>query len=67
MTRALMIQGGVAVVALAAGVTLLARPGVVRGVSGEARYGLRIAGMMLVALGVFLGGFALMLWGATTV
>jgi hypothetical protein len=58
VTRALAIQFGVAAVAGTSGLALLARPAAF-GVRDEpARYAARIAGMMLAALGLFLGGFA---------
>ena len=64
MTRALTIQSGVALCALLAGGTLLARPDSVRRAMGatdpeRTTYALRIIGMMLTALGLLLGGFAL--------
>lgn len=58
MSRALAVQGGIALFSALAGATLLARPAWF-GARGEAaRYPARIAGMMLLALGLFLGGFA---------
>lgn len=54
MTRALAIQAGLGLASGIAGVTLLRR----RAASVEAAYALRIAGMMLLALGLFLTGFA---------
>ncbi len=69
MTRALAIQLGVAAGAGAAGITLLLRPSIARRLIGiadseAATYALRIAGMMLAALGLFLAGFGLSLWSA---
>ncbi|MBN8812915.1 MULTISPECIES: hypothetical protein [Sphingomonas] len=63
MTRSIALMAGLAAAAGAAGLTALARPGRVRRALGlpEAEataYALRIAGMMLFALGLFLGGFA---------
>jgi len=63
MTRGLVIMLGIAVAAEAGGLTLLFRPSAGRRLLGvaeseQATYGLRIAGMMLAALGLFLGGFA---------
>ncbi|MBX3594775.1 hypothetical protein [Sphingomonas sp.] len=55
MTRALAIQAGIGLASGAAGVALLRRPAA----TVEARYAARIAGMMLVALCLFLTGFAL--------
>jgi hypothetical protein len=55
MTRALALQAGIGIASGVAGVVLLRR----RAASVEARYALRIAGMMLVALCLFLTGFAL--------
>lgn len=55
MTRALAIQAGLGLASGIAGATLLrCRP-----TTPEATYALRIAGMMLLALGLFLTGFAL--------
>ena len=64
MTRQLLIMEGIAVTAGAAGLTLLLRPALVRRLFGmadsaPAAYALRIAGAMLFALSLFLGGFAL--------
>lgn len=56
MTRALAIQAGIGAVSGIAGIAMLLR-GARR---AEAVYPVRIAGMMLVALGLFLSGFALM-------
>lgn len=58
MTRAIAIQFGVAAVAGTSGLALLARPAAFGVRSEPARYATRIAGMMLTALGLFLGGFA---------
>ena len=63
MTRELILMAGMAGAAGSAGLTALARPSLVRRAlrlpAGEpAAYGLRIGGMMLFALGLFLGGFA---------
>lgn len=63
MTRALVLQAGIGAVSGVAGLALLLRPqaaGRLLGVPGgePAAYALRIAGMMLVALGLFLTGFA---------
>jgi hypothetical protein len=55
MTRALAIQAGLGLASGIAGATLLRR----RPATREATYALRIAGMMLLALGLFLTGFAL--------
>lgn len=54
MTRALAIQAGLGLASGIAGATLLRR----RSTTREATYALRIAGMMLLALGLFLTGFA---------
>lgn len=63
MTRELAIMAGIAGVAGVLGLITLVRPGIVRGWLGmpegePALYALRIAGMMLFAFGLFLGGFA---------
>jgi uncharacterized protein YjeT (DUF2065 family) len=63
MTRALALQAGIGAVSGMAGLGLLLRPvaagRLLRLARGEpATYALRIAGMMLVALGLFLAGFA---------
>ncbi|MDG2535678.1 hypothetical protein P6144_18600 [Sphingomonas sp. HITSZ_GF] len=63
MTRSLALMAGIAGAAGAMGLTTLVKPGLVRRALGlpEAEattYALRIAGMMLLALGLFLGGFA---------
>lgn len=55
MTRALVIQAGIGITSGVAGLALLRR----RAASHEGIYALRIAGMMLVALCLFLTGFAL--------
>ena len=65
MTRGLLVMGGVAAVSGASGLTLLLRPAVGRRLLGiadtpHAAYALRIVGMMMTALGLFLGGFAAM-------
>ncbi|UZK64818.1 hypothetical protein [Sphingomonas sp. M1-B02] len=59
----LAIMAGVATAAGAAGLTLLVKPAAARALlsvpEGEpALYALRIAGMMLAALGLMLGSFA---------
>lgn len=63
MTRSLAIMAGIAGASGALGLATLVRPGLAREAlrlpEGEAAtYALRIAGMMLFALGLFLGGFA---------
>lgn len=63
MTRSLALMAGIAGAAGAAGLTTLVKPAATRAwlglPEGEASsYALRIAGMMLFALGLFLGGFA---------
>jgi uncharacterized protein YjeT (DUF2065 family) len=63
MTRSLALMAGVAATAGAAGLTTLVRPALTRRAlriadSEPATYALRMAGMMLFALGLFLGGFA---------
>jgi uncharacterized protein YjeT (DUF2065 family) len=63
VTRALALQAGIGAVSGVAGLGLLLAPraaGRLLGLAeGEpATYALRIAGMMLVALGLFLTGFA---------
>ncbi|RYD30265.1 MAG: hypothetical protein EOP57_00285 [Sphingomonadales bacterium] len=63
MTRQLALMAGVATLAGAAGLTTLVRPSLARRAlrlpdAGPTTYALRIAGMMLFALGLFLGGFA---------
>ncbi|MFN3402361.1 MAG: hypothetical protein ACK4Z4_18630 [Ferrovibrio sp.] len=55
MTRALVIQAGIGIASGVAGLALLRR----RAASPKGIYALRIAGMMLVALCLFLTGFAL--------
>lgn len=55
MTRALALQAGIGIVSGIAGLALLRRCTA----SPEAAYAARIAGMMLVALCLFLTGFAL--------
>lgn len=55
MTRALAIQAGIGIASGVAGLTLLTR----RAAALEGIYALRIAGTMLVALCLFLTGFAL--------
>ena len=59
----LAIMAGVATLAGAAGLTLLVKPGAARRAlrmpeGDPAIYALRIAGMMLAALGLMLGSFA---------
>lgn len=63
MTRTLLPMHAFAVVAALAGLTLLLTPGRIRRAlrlpdTTQAGYALRIVGMMLTALGVFLAGFA---------
>ena len=63
MTRAIALMSGIAAVAGAAGFATLAKPGLARRVlalpdTEATLYALRIAGMMVFALGLFLGGFA---------
>ena len=63
MTRSLLLMAGIAGVAGSAGLTLLVAPAAGRRLLGvadsaPATYALRIAGMMLFAFGLFLGGFA---------
>ncbi|WP_413740631.1 hypothetical protein [Sphingomonas sp. Sphisp66] len=63
MTRSLALMAGIAAAAGAAGLATLVRPALARRTLGlpegeAATYALRIAGMMLLALGLFLGGFA---------
>lgn len=63
MTRSLALMAGLAGAAGTVGLAALVRPGLARRALGlpEAEattYALRIAGMMLLALGLFLGGFA---------
>ena len=65
MTRGLATMQGVALLAGAIGLVTLFRPSLVRRLFGwneseGATYALRIAGMMLAAAGLFLGGFATM-------
>jgi hypothetical protein len=63
VTRALAIQAGIGIASGVAGIVLLRR----RAASPEGIYALRIVGTMLVALCLFLTGFALvasMLGGA---
>ena len=55
MTRALALQAGIGIVSGVAGIALLRR----RAATPEGGYATRIAGMMLVALCLFLTGFAL--------
>lgn len=64
MTRSLALMAGVAGAAGLAGLATLVRPSLARAAlrlpDAEATgYALRIAGMMLFALGLFLGGFAM--------
>jgi len=63
MTRALAIMAGLAGASGLMGLAMLVRPALARRALGlpdaeATAYGLRIAGMMLFALGLFLGGFA---------
>ena len=63
MTRQFALMAGVAVLSGTAGLTALARPALARRLLGlpdaePTVYALRIGGMMLFALGLFLGGFA---------
>jgi uncharacterized protein YjeT (DUF2065 family) len=63
MTRSLALMAGIAGAAGATGLTTLVKPAAARALlrlpEAEATtYALRIAGMMLLALGLFLGGFA---------
>lgn len=63
MTRSLALMAGLAGATGALGLTTLVRPSLTRAAlrlpDAEATvYALRIAGMMLFALGLFLGGFA---------
>lgn len=58
MSRAIAVQGTIACLVALGGATLLARPAWFGARSEAARYPARIAGMMLLALGLFLGGFA---------
>jgi hypothetical protein len=63
MTRQLALMAGLAGAAATLGLTTLVRPALTRRAlrlpDAEATgYALRIAGMMLFALGLFLGGFA---------
>ena len=55
MTHALALQAGIGIVSGIAGLVLLSR----RAATPEGVYATRIAGMMLVALCLFLTGFAL--------
>jgi hypothetical protein len=55
VTRALALQAGIGIVSGIAGLALLRR----RAATPEGAYATRIAGMMLVALCLFLAGFAL--------
>ncbi len=55
MTRALALQADIGIVSGVAGLALLRR----RAATAEGVYATRIAGMMLVALCLFLTGFAL--------
>jgi len=64
MTRTLALQAGLGIASGTAGLIVLLRPSTARGLlrleaSEQATYALRIGGMMLVALGLFLTGFAL--------
>lgn len=63
MTRQFALMAGVAGASGLIGLTTLVRPALARRALGlpeaeATRYALRIAGMMLTALGLFLGGFA---------
>jgi hypothetical protein len=63
MPKGMAVMFAVAAVAGLVGLSALLRPSAVRGLLGwpeseGATYGLRIVGMMLTALGLFLGGFA---------
>ena len=63
MKADLALMDGIAAIAGATGLVLLLKPGVARRLLGigpgePATYGLRIAGAMFFALGLFLGGFA---------
>lgn len=63
MTRSMAIMISIAAVSGSIGLTTLVRPAAARYVLGiadseQATYALRIGGMMLFALGLFLGGFA---------
>ena len=63
MRSSLALMAGLAATAGAAGLTALVRPSLTRRALGlpdaeATTYALRIAGMMLFALGLFLGGFA---------
>jgi hypothetical protein len=63
MSRSLILIDGLAAIAAAAGLTLLARPAAVRALLGiadseQAGYALRIIGAMLFAAALFAGGFA---------
>jgi len=65
MRSSLALMAGVAAIAGSAGLAMLVRPSLTRRAlrlpQAEATtYALRIAGMMLFALGLFLGGFAAM-------
>ena len=55
MTRALALQAGIGIMSGIAGLALLRR----RAITPQGAYAARIAGMMLVALCLFLTGFAL--------
>lgn len=63
MTRSLALMAGLAGAAGALGLTTLLRPSLARAAlrlpdTEATGYALRIAGMMLAALGLFLSGFA---------
>ena len=63
MPKGMAVMFAIAAVSELAGLTALLRPSMVRGLLGWSNgegttYGLRIVGMMLTALGLFLGGFA---------
>ncbi len=66
MMRGFATMGGIGLIAGVAGLTTLLRPSLLRRAfnipeSEAATYGLRILGMMLTALGLFLGGFSIAL------
>jgi hypothetical protein len=62
MSRALLLQTGLGLVLATGGVVLLSRRGVLRAAEHDARgYALRIAGMMVLAAGIMMAGFAVAL------
>ena len=68
MTRALAIQAGIGSLIGAVGLALLARPAIGRRLLGladgyEARYAIRLAGLMLAMLGLMIAGFTLVFSG----